>query len=93
MKVALLLIALGFGYKIYAEACQNRSKKVRRLGQIISSIIMIFSLVGVLCVTLLGGRYGACPSCGSKGWKSGWSCPFAAKKNLPYFNMKALPGQ
>lgn len=44
MKLGLLLIALGFGYKVYADAAREKGT-LRSMGQWIGMIIMATSLV------------------------------------------------
>ncbi len=44
MKLGLLLIALGFGYKVYAEAAKEKGG-LRSIGQGVGAIIMATSLV------------------------------------------------
>jgi len=44
MKLGLLLIALGFGYKVYAEAAKEKGT-LRSLGQWVGIIMMATSLV------------------------------------------------
>jgi len=49
MQSALLLIALGFGFKIFAEASEKQKKSIKQLGRLVGIIIMVISLCGVLC--------------------------------------------
>ena len=49
MHTALLLIALGFGYKIYAEASVDKKKSLKRLGRIVGVSIMVIALLGTGC--------------------------------------------
>ncbi len=49
MQSVLLLIALGFGFKIFAEASEKQKKPIKQLGRLVGIIIMIVSLCGVLC--------------------------------------------
>ena len=44
MKLGLLLIALGFGYKVYADAAKEKGS-LRSIGQWVGAIIMATSLV------------------------------------------------
>lgn len=70
MKVGLLLIALGFGYKIFAEA-RKEAGFVKRLGQLVGVVMMVTSLIGTVCVIgsiitksqgrFLGSPYWCCP--------------------------------
>lgn len=43
MKLGLLLIALGFGYKVYADAAKEKGN-LRSLGQWVGALIMAVSL-------------------------------------------------
>ena len=85
MQSALLLIALGFGYKIFAEASSNGKKRVKQLGQLVGSVIMIVSFLGTLCAVSNAVQYGKayCPT--GKNWLgSGKMCPFTgAPLNTP----------
>ena len=69
MQTALLLIALGFGFKIFAEASANAKKSVKQLGRLVGIVIMLVSFVGTLCTVWcaiscgkmygpMGGKYG-----------------------------------
>lgn len=76
MQSALLLIALGFGYKIFAEASANNKKRVKQLGQLVGSVIMIISFLGTLCAVSYAIQYRKmnCPI--GKGWMGGGKmCP------------------
>ena len=80
MRTALLLIALGFGFKIFAEASSNAKKSVRRLGRVVGSIIMITSFLGTLCAITYTIKHegGLCPT--GKHWgMSGKMCPLTGK--------------
>ena len=44
MKLGLLLIALGFGYKVYADATKEKGT-LRSIGQWVGAVIMATSLV------------------------------------------------
>lgn len=44
MKLGLLLIALGYGYRVYADAAKEKGT-LRSLGQWVGAIIMATSLV------------------------------------------------
>ncbi len=80
MKIALFLLTLGFGYKIYAEASSIGKKKMKALGRTIGIFMMIVSLIGTVCGIYFKASHGMgyCPYSG----KSGWQCPYA-KKSLP----------
>lgn len=71
MKLGLLLIALGFGYKVYAEAAKEKGS-LRSLGQGVGAIIMAISLIASALIV-----YGYSSG---KGWRS---CSFFAKRMTP----------
>ncbi len=76
MQSALLLIALGFGFKIFAEASSNNKKNVKRLGQLVGIIIMVTSFLGTLCMVSSAIQCGKMPSYMGKGWMGGGRmCP------------------
>ncbi len=86
MQTALLLIALGFGFKIFAEASSNAKKSVRQLGRAVGGIIMIVSLLGTLCTVYYtiqcakGGFAYSHPMMGGKMWGMGGKmCPITGK--------------
>lgn len=60
MQSALLLIALGFGFKIFAEASEKQKKSIKQLGRLVGIIIMVISLCGVLCSIFTCMKSGAC---------------------------------
>ena len=76
MKIGLLLLALGFGYKIFNEASGNAKKSIRQLGRIIGIYIMIVSFIGSLCALqwVIAANKANCPLTG--GWKGMKMCPF-----------------
>ena len=65
MKLGLLLIALGYGYKVYAEAVKEKGN-LRTLGQWIGTFIIATSLMASALFI-----YGYATGKGFKG------CPFA----------------
>ena len=71
MKLGLLLIALGFGYKVYAEATKEKGS-LRSLGQGVGAIIMATSLVAS-ALLIYGYSTG-------KGWSH---CPLLTKRMAP----------
>ena len=75
MKVALLLIAMGFGFKIFAEASTNAKKSIKNLGRLVGAFIMIVALVGTVC------KIGWIIKCSNYG-KSGSFCPIHEKQGL-----------
>ncbi len=46
MNTALLLIALGFGFKIFAEAGKFGEKSVKRLGRFVGIFMMLVAFAG-----------------------------------------------
>lgn len=70
MKIGLLLIALGFGYQIFADAYRQKLKPLERLGKAVGAVIMLVSFFGILCFLFPGFKL----FCDQKGY-----CPFAAK--------------
>lgn len=63
MKLGLLLIALGFGYKVYAEASREKGN-LRTIGQWVGAIMMATSLVAsasLIYVCTSGKGMGNCP--------------------------------
>lgn len=60
MQSALLLIALGFGFKIFAEASEKQKKSIKQLGRLVGIVIMVISLCGVLCSVFACMKGGGC---------------------------------
>lgn len=82
MKIALLLLALGFGFKIFAEASTMAKKSLKQLGRAVGLFIMLVSFAGTLCLLWMGIQYGK--------WDGSYYCPVggfgktdAAKKFCP----------
>ena len=73
MQLALLLIALGFGYKIFVEATSNPKKRVKQIGQLVGGFIMLIALASSLALVAYMAKYG-CPM-----GKDGRMCPFGMK--------------
>jgi hypothetical protein len=65
MKLGLLLIAMGVGYKVYADAMKEKGM-VRSLGQWVGAVIMATSLVMSALTIYTYSAY-----CAGKG------CPFS----------------
>lgn len=65
MHLALLLISLAVGYKVYMDGNSQTKKKAKQLGRAIGVFIMILSVAATLCATASlikkGGQYGYCP--------------------------------
>lgn len=75
MKLALLLIALGFGYKVYADAAKEKGS-LRSIGQWVGAIIMATAFVASAFLVYgysTGAGGGACPFAKS----GGMSAPIA----------------
>ncbi len=85
MHLALLLIALGFGYKLYVEASQQKSKNLKRLGKAIGVVVMLVSFLAALCFVSCGLQMcskGQCPLMPGKMEKMGMvgkMCPITGK--------------
>ena len=73
MKTALFLIALGFGFKVFAEATANPKKSLKKLGRAVGATIMIMSAFGALYSLTMFAKYGRMNCFGLKG---GMRCPF-----------------
>lgn len=76
MQLALLLIALGFGFKIYAEANTNPKKLVKQIGRFVGISMMLISFATSLTIVSYMVKYG-CPMGKDGGW--GKMCPFTGK--------------
>ncbi|MBI4430904.1 MAG: hypothetical protein HY587_04230 [Candidatus Omnitrophica bacterium] len=89
MEIAVLLIALGFGYKIFAEASSNNKKQLKQLGRMVGVIIMVAALLGAVCMTICMAQCvymsqcGICPLHGSK-FGPGMSKKFGFKGMCPF---------
>ncbi|GEM_PF-1760090 len=51
MELALLLIALGFGYKIFLEGSAQTKKNAKQIGRLVGLVIMILSAAGAAAKT------------------------------------------
>ena len=69
MKIGLVLIAMGFGYKIWIEASAQK-RNTRVLGRAVAIVMLLASLCAVVC------SFGACHK-SYGGWKSRYmgGCP------------------
>lgn len=56
MNAAFLLIALGFGYKIFAEATEKSKKSLKQLGRFVGVTIMIISIIGIACTVACAAK-------------------------------------
>ena len=92
MDTALLLVALGFGFKIFAEASANNKKQLKQLGRTVGVAIMIISAAGAACTTYMAAKcvysfqLGNCDMHGArfghgfgKGFMGKMDCPFSGK--------------
>ena len=57
--IAILLLALGFGYKIFADATESSKKGLQILGRSIGLFIMIASVGAMVCTAACMSKY--CP--------------------------------
>ena len=76
MQTAFLLIAMGFGFKIFADTYTINKRSVKQLGRTVGIIIMAVSLLGTLCtVQNVIQRNMNCPTDGHYGKRGhkGWS--------------------
>ncbi len=51
MDLALLLIALGFGYKIFVEGSLQTKKNLKQAGRLVGLVIMVLSAAGAAAKT------------------------------------------
>ncbi|MDP3921422.1 MAG: hypothetical protein Q8R76_11525 [Candidatus Omnitrophota bacterium] len=83
MATGILLIALGFGFKIYVEASKTTKKNTRRLGRIISIFMIALAAAGALCHTAVAIKYGVSACCAKHGYGKGLfgkKCSFSGKQ-------------
>ena len=84
MGIAVLLLALGFGYKVFADATADSKKGLRTLGRSSGLFIMIASVGAMVLSAACMSKY--CPM-GSKGGMGGKGmmgkkfCPFSGGQN------------
>ena len=72
MKTALLLITLGFGYKVFADATKEPGS-LRTVGRLVGLIMMIASMgIGAYKIAACASMAGLCPTKSSCGFSS---CP------------------
>ena len=83
MQTGLLLIAMGFGFKVYAEASANGKKTIRQIGRLVGAFMMIVGFLGTLCIISCVVQYGK----GNYGFMGGkWGgkmCPITGKLFTP----------
>ena len=51
MELALLLIALGFGYKVFAEGSTQTKKNLKQAGRLVGLVMMILGAAGAAAKT------------------------------------------
>ena len=78
MHSGLLLIAMGFGFKIFAEATANGKKTVRQIGRLVGIFMMVVSFFGTLCSVLYVAKYGKADY-GFMGKWGGKMCPLTGQ--------------
>ncbi|PIQ87000.1 MAG: hypothetical protein COV74_02320 [Candidatus Omnitrophica bacterium CG11_big_fil_rev_8_21_14_0_20_45_26] len=88
MKIGLLLIALGYGYKIFLDAAKQKVKNLRLLGQLVGAIMMTVAIAGIVCMVTCYMSAGFCSMGQKMGYKS--MCPIFGKQ-MPYSDMKTVP--
>lgn len=76
MSVALCLIALALGYKVFVDASKEK-EGVKLLGQAIGIFVMVAALLLALCGAM------KCAYKSGYSMMSKYSCPMMAKSNCP----------
>jgi len=76
MIIALGLIALALGYKVYVDASKEK-EGVKLLGQVIGIVVILGALSLVACGVMKCVKYYGCPMGGKA------TCPITAKANCP----------
>ena len=84
MHTGILIIALGFGFKIYAEASAHAKKSIKQLGKAVGIVMMVVSLGGILCTVWTVATY-AKLNCPIHGFQKNTAmgkifCPFTTNK-------------
>ncbi len=83
MKLALFLLTLGFGYKIYADASVNSKKRIKQLGQVVGAGMMILSILGsLMAVGCFMGGMKYCPITGKRLNGAKFFCPLSSQGSL-----------
>ena len=88
MQLALFLIALGFGFKIFGEASQNPKKSIKQLGRTIGASVMIVSALASL---LFLGTAAKCMKMGCSPFEN-LGKGFGDMKKMCPFTGKEIPG-
>lgn len=78
MHSGLLLIAMGFGFKVFAEATANSKKTVRQVGSLVGIFMMLVSFLGTICSVLCVAKYGK-SNYGFMGKWGGKMCPLTGE--------------
>ena len=88
MEIALLLIALGFGFKIFADADTYAKKQTRKAAQAVGLFIIMISLIGTFFSLRSGFWYG------SLGCGTGSFCPMHDKNSalIPFYPKNKMSG-
>lgn len=82
MSVALCLIALALGYKVFVDASKEK-EGFRILGQVIGILVMVGALLCAVCATM------KCAYKSGYSTMSKYSCPMTAKSNCPTSSQSA----
>lgn len=82
MRIALFLLVLGFGYRIFIDASRQKIKGFQSLGQSVGVFMMVVSLFGCLYFIASGLKYlcvqkGNCPVMSKGKWMQ--NCPFSGR--------------
>ena len=82
MSVAVCLIALALGYKVFVDASKEK-EGLKLLGQAIGIFVMVAALLASVCATMKCAYKAGCPM------TSKASCPTMAKSNCPMSSQAA----
>ncbi len=82
MSVALALIALALGYKVFVDASKEK-EGIRLLGQAIGILVMVGAILFAACATIKCAYKSGCPTMSKS------SCPMMAKSNCPMSSQSA----
>lgn len=77
MSLALCLIALALGYKVFLDASKEK-EGLKLLGQIIGIVVMALALVSAVCASLKCMTKAGCPMV-----SKAYNCPVSAKVSCP----------
>ena len=87
MQLALLLIAMGFGYKIYIEATSQAKKRLKQIGQFVGIFMILIALAGSISHVIYAAKYG-CPIGGKGGRWGGKMCPITGTPLMTQADVK-----